>query len=119
MRTQMIFCREHDLPESADVFPAERGDVRQEIGREGNVLGAQVLHGTIEIDDSSGDQAQSGRPDRTIGFRPNGAPVTCQPIYMRSRKLELPRGFPHKHLKLARLPFRHDRTVGRAAGYSR
>ncbi len=29
---------------------------------------------------------------------------------MRSRRLELPRGFPHKHLKLARLPFRHDRT---------
>jgi hypothetical protein len=38
---------------------------------------------------------------------------------MRSRRLELPRGFPHKHLKLARLPFRHDRTVGlKAAGYS-
>jgi hypothetical protein len=28
---------------------------------------------------------------------------------VRSRRLELPRGFPHKHLKLARLPFRHDR----------
>ena len=28
----------------------------------------------------------------------------------RSRRLELPRGCPHKHLKLARLPFRHDRT---------
>jgi hypothetical protein len=38
---------------------------------------------------------------------------------MRSRRLELPRGFPHKHLKLARLPFRHDRIVGlKAAGYS-
>jgi hypothetical protein len=30
---------------------------------------------------------------------------------VRSRRLELPRGYPHKHLKLARLPFRHDRTV--------
>ena len=30
---------------------------------------------------------------------------------MRSRRLELPQGFPHKHLKLARLPFRHDRIV--------
>jgi hypothetical protein len=28
---------------------------------------------------------------------------------VRSRRLELPQGFPHKHLKLARLPFRHDR----------
>ena len=36
---------------------------------------------------------------------------------MRSRRLELPRGYPHKHLKLARLPFRHDRS-GRRAGYS-
>src|SRR5690348_17040543 len=36
---------------------------------------------------------------------------------MRSRRLELPRGFPHKHLKLARLPFRHDRP-GQAPGYS-
>ena len=35
---------------------------------------------------------------------------------MRSRRLELPRGFPHKHLKLARLPFRHDRIVGRGRG---
>jgi hypothetical protein len=34
---------------------------------------------------------------------------------VRSRRLELPRGFPHKHLKLARLPFRHDRT-GQTAG---
>jgi hypothetical protein len=31
---------------------------------------------------------------------------------VRSRRLELPQGFPHKHLKLARLPFRHDRIVG-------
>jgi hypothetical protein len=30
---------------------------------------------------------------------------------VRSRRLELPRGYPHKHLKLARLPFRHDRNV--------
>jgi hypothetical protein len=30
---------------------------------------------------------------------------------VRSRRLELPRGYPHKHLKLARLPFRHDRIV--------
>jgi hypothetical protein len=36
---------------------------------------------------------------------------------VRSRRLELPRGYPHKHLKLARLPFRHDRTVvGRGGG---
>ena len=35
---------------------------------------------------------------------------------MRSRRLELPRGFPHKHLKLARLPFRHDRTWEEARG---
>jgi hypothetical protein len=35
---------------------------------------------------------------------------------VRSRRLELPRGCPHKHLKLARLPFRHDRIVG--AGYN-
>ena len=34
---------------------------------------------------------------------------------MRSRRLELPRGYPHKHLKLARLPFRHDRS-GRRRG---
>jgi hypothetical protein len=34
---------------------------------------------------------------------------------VRSRRLELPRGYPHKHLKLARLPFRHDRT-GRRRG---
>ena len=33
---------------------------------------------------------------------------------MRSRRLELPQGFPHKHLKLARLPFRHDRIVMKA-----
>ena len=35
---------------------------------------------------------------------------------VRSRRLELPRGFPHKHLKLARLPFRHDRTGSSEAG---
>ena len=29
---------------------------------------------------------------------------------VRSRRLELPRPFGHQHLKLARLPFRHDRT---------
>jgi hypothetical protein len=34
---------------------------------------------------------------------------------VRSRRLELPRGFPHKHLKLARLPFRHDRISWGAA----
>lgn len=28
---------------------------------------------------------------------------------VRPRRLELPQGFPHKHLKLARLPFRHGR----------
>jgi hypothetical protein len=45
-------------------------------------------------------------------------PVDYPPISLvRSRRLELPRGFPHKHLKLARLPFRHDR-IGQAAGYS-
>ena len=37
---------------------------------------------------------------------------------VRSRRLELPRGYPHKHLKLARLPFRHDRIV-KAGAYSR
>ena len=35
---------------------------------------------------------------------------------MRSRRLELPQGFPHKHLKLARLPFRHDRIVEAGGG---
>jgi hypothetical protein len=30
---------------------------------------------------------------------------------VRSRGLEPPRDFSHKHLKLARLPFRHDRIV--------
>jgi hypothetical protein len=35
---------------------------------------------------------------------------------VRSRRLELPRGYPHKHLKLARLPFRHDRIVERRGG---
>jgi hypothetical protein len=34
----------------------------------------------------------------------------AQENLVRSRRLELPRGYPHKHLKLARLPFRHDRT---------
>ena len=40
------------------------------------------------------------------------------PRLVRSRRLELPRGCPHQHLKLARLPFRHDRT-GQAQAYSR
>jgi hypothetical protein len=31
------------------------------------------------------------------------------PNLVRSRRLELPWGFPHQHLKLARIPFRHDR----------
>lgn len=29
---------------------------------------------------------------------------------VRSRRLELPRGFPHSDLNAARLPFRHDRA---------
>ena len=32
-------------------------------------------------------------------------------IFMRPRGLEPPRGCPHQPLKLARLPFRHDRSI--------
>ena len=46
---------------------------------------------------------RAGGAMRTVGY------VACDLV--RSRRLELPRGFPHKHLKLARLPFRHDRNV--------
>jgi hypothetical protein len=38
---------------------------------------------------------------------------------VRSRRFELPRGFPHQHLKLACLPFHHDREPGRGGAYSR
>ena len=36
---------------------------------------------------------------------------------VRPRRFELPRGFPHQHLKLARLPFRHGRKPGRRRAY--
>ena len=32
-------------------------------------------------------------------------------MLVRSRRLELPRAFAHNDLNVARLPFRHDRTV--------
>ena len=42
---------------------------------------------------------------------PANRPSETSADYGAVEKLELPRGYPHKHLKLARLPFRHDRNV--------
>ena len=55
-----------------------------------------------------------------MGTGPVAATGLCPGLasLVRSRRLELPQGFPHKHLKLARLPFRHDRIVKKAP-YSR
>ena len=37
---------------------------------------------------------------------------------VRSRRLELPQGFPYSDLNAARLPFRHDRTTHNVSDFS-
>ena len=53
-------------------------------------------------------EADDAAPDMDAGK--TGLVELKEVSLVRSRRLELPRGFPHKHLKLARLPFRHDRA---------
>ena len=59
-----------------------------------------AIFGPVQI--GLGDQALLRHP---------GKPLEAGLV--RSRRLELPRVLPHKHLKLARLPFRHDRSLRR------
>src|SRR5260370_37229918 len=64
----------------SDVLPAERGDVREEIVRNSDVLRTQMLHGAIEVDsvpmhDRRRDEARAGGAEALV-FQAAGAHCT-------------------------------------------
>ena len=79
--------------------------------------GGDAEQGCAKLCDSLCQARRAASRQTLSGLAFDAALCGIDPLMLvRSRRLELPRGYPHKHLKLARLPFRHDRTMASALG---